>query len=316
MKIKVSNLIKFNVIISLLIVIILLPSVVSAEKLYRTGEQVIGHDGRGNRVLLQGEAFDGEICQSSPSFYTVNYQGSQFFVANNQLTTLENESSYLADSRQYFSGEDVVSNSKAVFANPGTQVPGSEYLVPVYWGTKGVAGPKGQDAIDNLVVTGDFNTDLTAVCSTVINMNLTYGGDVYQQIESIENGYTKCCGVTWLVAKLLDKTMIEYRFVLQHDTNSPTNYDYKNAGHIYLEVKSPDGSWRVLEACELLTSASGKAPQLNDAIWGVQNTKAKSFTIINENASAGSYQVLIKSVGFQQGQVITPAAEKVVINLY
>ncbi len=306
---------KINSFVILVLMIILIPSIVTAEPLYRAENQIIGHDGRGNRLILEGNEFIGTICETSPPFYTVNYQNGQVFVEKNQLTTIENPHGNLVDNRQYFTGEEVVIGSTNIFIHPGNYAPDEEYLVPIYWGKKGEAGLRVQNALENLVVTGDFHHDLESVLTAIINMNITYGGDLYKQIESIENGSTMCCGATWLVANFLDKTTIEYRFVLQHDVEDPTHYDYKNAGHIYLEVLTPNG-WHILEPCELLTTASGRTPSLDYVLWTVINTKAREQTFIDESHEAHNYQVLIKSVGFQQGQVTTPTAEKVVLNNY
>ncbi len=300
-----------------LIIVLLTGTIVSAQKLYPTGKQVIAHDGRGNRIVLQGNVFNGEICSSHPSFYTVNYKNQQVFVKDHQLTTRHDSSTYLNRNIQFMTSPEIVTESETTFHHSNDEeVPNDEYLVPVYWGTKGIGGPRAQAAIDNFVVTGDFNADLTAVVSTVINMNLTYGGDPYKQIDAIETGFTKCLGATWLTARLLDQTNIEYRFILQRNTNSLYEYDFTNPSHMYLEIKDLNGTWKILEPCELLNSPAGKAPQLEDVIWGINHTLAKDTTLFSKNITPTSYHVLLKSVGFRQGQVITPAAEKVILNNY
>lgn len=107
--------------------------------------------------------------------------------------------------------------------------------------------PQGDTDFEKMKSVGDFIKELGLVYSPHTEYNS------YHQIENIKNGHTKCLGVTILGGKLLDKTGLEYRFVLTQDkyrTNplgSPVD-----GGHIYTEVKTDKGNWMVLELTQML----------------------------------------------------------------
>lgn len=74
------------------------------------------------------------------------------------------------------------------------------------------------------------------------DMNLEYGGGSMTQGD-LSNGKTMCDGFTWIVSELLNNTSIPYRFVHIFDGYRSNS----NATHILLEVKTPDGDWKLLE---------------------------------------------------------------------
>lgn len=100
--------------------------------------------------------------------------------------------------------------------------------------------------------TKNFKDNIENIMKTVLEMELEYGGDSYDQ-GNLKKGNTKCLGFTWIVANLLNETDIPYRYVLNRkDILKPDK-----PGHIYLEVKDPESNWRKVE-CTFLTKLKDK----------------------------------------------------------
>lgn len=81
--------------------------------------------------------------------------------------------------------------------------------------------------------------------------------NVEHQIENIKYGHTMCLGATMLGAKLLDKTDMEYRYVLKRkkikDSVSISSVD---GGHIALEIKTDKGNWLEFDPTRILCYAA------------------------------------------------------------
>ena len=107
--------------------------------------------------------------------------------------------------------------------------------------------PQGKTDLEKLKSVGNFITDLGIVYSPQNEYNSLH------QIENIKYGHTQCLGVTILGSKLLDKTGLEYRFVLRQDKyrNNPLGSPV-DGGHINAEVKTDKGKWMELEFTQML----------------------------------------------------------------
>lgn len=96
------------------------------------------------------------------------------------------------------------------------------------------------------------------------------------QVNTIEDGYTACTGITYLQKLLLDKTNLKYRIVLEN----PANYEKKeqdpvSPGHIYCEVQV-NGKWHAFDATELL-----KKERASENLTYEKAKKAISLTLNN-----------------------------------
>lgn len=78
------------------------------------------------------------------------------------------------------------------------------------------------------------------------DMKLEYGGSSYDQ-GNLDDGKTKCDGFTWIVSQLLSNTDISYRFVHIMDGYRSN----RNVSHVLLEIKAPDGDWKLFECTGL-----------------------------------------------------------------
>lgn len=98
---------------------------------------------------------------------------------------------------------------------------------------------------------------LMSVVRYVESLGLTYSPmtneNISNQINNIKYGHTMCLGASVLGGKLMDKTGIEYRYVLKV-TKSRLNpiAEAKNGGHIILEVKTDEGKWMEFDPTEIL----------------------------------------------------------------
>lgn len=103
--------------------------------------------------------------------------------------------------------------------------------------------------VDNFNPTGNTNKEkFNSVMRYMSNLKLTYAMDPgpednYTQIRSLKNGRTMCQGATILAAKLMDKTGIEYRYVLEEYIYDNTLEVGTVGGHTYIEIKTDNGKW-------------------------------------------------------------------------
>lgn len=103
--------------------------------------------------------------------------------------------------------------------------------------------------VDNFKSTGNTNKEkFNSVMKYMSNLKLTYAmnpgpEDNYTQIKSLKNGRAMCQGATILAAKLMDKTGIEYRYVLEEYIHDNTLEVGTIGGHTYLEIKTDNGKW-------------------------------------------------------------------------
>lgn len=79
--------------------------------------------------------------------------------------------------------------------------------------------------------------------------------DIKYQIENVEKGHTMCLGITILGAKLLDKTDLEYRYVLKRK-KSRDILSKQSIGptHINLEVRTDKGRWMEFDLGEVISN--------------------------------------------------------------
>lgn len=93
---------------------------------------------------------------------------------------------------------------------------------------------------------------ITSVTRYMESLGLVYSEknkyNSYHQIENIKQGHTMCLGATILGAKLLDKTNLEYRYVLSWKKSRINPIEpSQTGGHIALEIKTDKGKWVLWE---------------------------------------------------------------------
>lgn len=161
----------------------------------------------------------------------------------------------------------------------------------------------------------DFE-QLKSVCNFFKQLGLKVSEDStynsYHQIENIKNGHTKCLGVTVLGGKLLEKTDIEYRYVLrQRKYRNDILGNPVDAGHIFIEVKTDKGKWMQLDFANMLYSyyAEFAEEYLKDDIK-IAN-KRETNEIMNRKfyneekpEQEGIYREFVVSPTYKQGKQI------------
>lgn len=110
------------------------------------------------------------------------------------------------------------------------------------------------------------------------DMNLEYGGGSMTQGD-LSNGKTMCDGFTWIVSELLNNTNIPYRFVHRVDGYRSNS----NATHMLLEVKTPDGDWKLLECTSFARNPGQSYPGYLNSIKSM--LKSKSNVLSREKIS-------------------------------
>lgn len=109
--------------------------------------------------------------------------------------------------------------------------------------------PRGKTDIEKITSVIRYMESLGLVYSERNNYNS------YHQISNIKRGHTMCLGATILGAKLLDKTGLEYRYVLAWKKSRINPVEpSKTGGHIYLEVKTDKGKWFSWEPTQVISN--------------------------------------------------------------
>lgn len=98
---------------------------------------------------------------------------------------------------------------------------------------------------------------LMSVVRYVESLGLTYSPEtdynLKNQVNNIKYGHTMCLGASILGGKLMDKTGMEYRYVLKLiKTRSNPVAEAEGGGHIILEVKTNEGKWMEFDPTEIL----------------------------------------------------------------
>lgn len=98
---------------------------------------------------------------------------------------------------------------------------------------------------------------LMSVVRYVESLGLTYSPEtdynLKNQVNNIQYGHTMCLGASILGGKLIDKTGMEYRYVLKLiKTRSNPVAEAEGGGHIILEVKTSEGKWMEFDPTEIL----------------------------------------------------------------
>lgn len=89
-------------------------------------------------------------------------------------------------------------------------------------------------------------------------LGLKYGprndAGALNQIKNIPNGYTMCTGAALFSGELLNKTGLEYRYILRRyrDRGDLTALA-TDGGHIYLEVKTDKGNWMEFDPTPIIS---------------------------------------------------------------
>lgn len=87
------------------------------------------------------------------------------------------------------------------------------------------------------------------------------------QIENFENNHTMCQGFTMLTMRILDKTNIPYRVIMQYSREAGTNeYAWGIPGHIYLQVKDERGDWITVDLVPFVQGNMKPLEYLQDGI--------------------------------------------------
>lgn len=103
--------------------------------------------------------------------------------------------------------------------------------------------------VSNFNPTGNTNKEkFNSVLKYMNNLKLKYEMDPgpednYTQIKSLRNNRTMCQGATILAAKLMDKTGIEYRYIIEEYIHDNTLNVGEIGGHMYIEIKTDNGKW-------------------------------------------------------------------------
>lgn len=203
------------------------------------------------QVELQNiDCINGEILETDESYLKFKHNGSIYYIHVND--TLYNKT--LHNNTEYLQGEEVVRKSMDAFNTQVAQGSILNYTSPLHFGRRGVAGDLTNSIINDFQTSGSLDNQLKDVIKTVAGMDIRYGGDnsVQGQVSGLDLGYTMCNGVTWVTSRLLDKTGLEYRYVILYPVVSATNETITGAGHMYLEVKNANGSWMIFGTVEML----------------------------------------------------------------
>lgn len=120
----------------------------------------------------------------------------------------------------------------------------------------------------------DENKIWENLIKVIYDMNLTYGGSSSNQGD-LSDGKTKCDGFTLIVSNMLNETNIPYRFV--HVTDGYRSN--RNVTHVLLEVKMPDGKWKLLECTLFSREPEDSYKRYLNKINGSIINKSKSSTI-------------------------------------
>lgn len=193
----------------------------------------------GTEVSVQGE------CPSDNRFFECSYNGSKLLVAKDQLITKERfnmqESSFKLIKE--LSPKDNISEYKR--DSKGLAYPTIETM------TKKYSDDPTKKIVDNFY----FDSNLTN--AQKLDYLLVYlNGEGYtydfngslagidKQVSNIANKKTKCFGITYLGAKLLDKMGVPYRVVqVAHYNPNTGKTDYSKSSHIYLEAQLDNGKF-------------------------------------------------------------------------
>lgn len=113
-------------------------------------------------------------------------------------------------------------------------------------------------------------------------LGLKYGprndAGVVNQIKNIPNGYTMCAGAALFSGELLNKTGLEYRYVLRRyrDRGDLTALA-TDGGHIYLEVKTDKGNWMEFDPTAIISYGRN---------WNYNNVLSKNIKAANSRGFA------------------------------
>lgn len=131
------------------------------------------------------------------------------------------------------------------------------YTLDYYFNYEGVK--ELQPLVDSFQPKGQSDySKLLDVVKYFRQLNLKYGPRTEEgtthQVLNIHKGYTQCFGAAIFAGKLLDKSNIEYRYVLsRYRDRRNLLKDTTDGGHIYLEVKTDAGNWMEFDPTEIIS---------------------------------------------------------------
>lgn len=136
--------------------------------------------------------------------------------------------------------------------------------------------------------------------------------NVEHQFEHMKEGHTMCLGITMLGAKLLDKSDMEYRYVLKRrKIKDSVSIGSVSGGHIALEAKTDKGNWMELDLTRVICSKTNADFGIIFAMEvkvtdekGDKEVNNRSITRGLENPGENEYLEFVVSPSYKNGQMI------------